>query len=384
MTTLSRDAESADRVPTMPRGGRHARPEPDDATTGAPHAGDTVDARDIRDIGWTPPLHPRREDSPRATSGATASAAVDVAGLTKEYSGRRVVDEVDFSVPAGTVCGLLGPNGAGKTTTVRMLATLLRPTAGRVTVLGRDVVADATAVRSLIALTGQYASVDEDLTGLENLEIFGRLLGLRGAQARQRSRELVDQFGLTEAGGRAIGSYSGGMRRRLDLAASMIRRPALLFLDEPTTGLDPRTRTQLWEIVRSVVASGTTVVLTTQYLDEADALADQLVVIDHGRVVGRGTPESLKRSVGDFSLSIRLIDPRQADDAAAVMRSLLRAPIDVDVRTGQLTGPVPDSARAAEVIAALTAGRITVGEFGVHTPSLDDVFLALTDDRRPA
>ncbi|MBE7160397.1 MAG: ATP-binding cassette domain-containing protein [Williamsia herbipolensis] len=316
--------------------------------------------------------------------GRSASAAVEVSGLTKEFDGRRVVDEIDFVVPAGTVCGLLGPNGAGKTTTVRMLSTLLRPTSGSVTVLGRDVVADATAVRSLIALTGQYASVDEDLTGRENLEIFGRLLGLRGREARARARDLVDRFGLTDAGDRAIRSYSGGMRRRLDLAASMIRRPALLFLDEPTTGLDPRTRSQLWDIVRSVVDAGTTVVLTTQYLDEADALADQLVVIDHGRVVGRGTPESLKRSVGDFSLSIRLIDPHQSERAASTMRSLLHAPVDVDTRTGALTGPVPDSARAAQVIAALTAERIGVGEFGVHTPSLDDVFLALTDEARPA
>ncbi|MGZ8179319.1 ATP-binding cassette domain-containing protein [Williamsia sp. SKLECPSW1] len=361
MTMTSNEADA-----TGPRVGRHARPDPDDATATAP--------------GWpaqTP--HPGRR-SP-ATPGAVA---VEVSGLTKEFNGRPVVDSVDFTVPTGTVCGLLGPNGAGKTTTVRMLATLLRPTSGTVTVLGRDVVTDATAVRSLIALTGQYASVDEDLTGRENLEIFGRLLGLRGGPARARARDLVDQFGLTEAGDRAISSYSGGMRRRLDLAASMIRRPALLFLDEPTTGLDPRTRTQLWEIVRSVVAAGTTVVLTTQYLDEADALADQLVVIDHGRVVGRGTPESLKRSVGDFSLSIRLIDAHQTEAAAATMRSLLHAPIDVDERTGSLTGPVPHSARAAEVIAALTASRIGVGEFGVHTPSLDDVFLALTDEARPA
>ena len=362
MTMTSNEAAAG-----TPRVGRHARPDTaDDAATPAP---------------WAPPPG-AAPAAPRARRSATA--AVEVAGLTKEFDGRRVVDDVDFTVPAGTVCGLLGPNGAGKTTTVRMLATLLRPTSGTVTVLGRDVVADATAVRSLIALTGQYASVDEDLTGRENLEIFGRLLGLRGRAARARAKELVDQFGLTDAGDRAIRSYSGGMRRRLDLAASMIRRPALLFLDEPTTGLDPRTRTQLWDIVRSVVDSGTTVVLTTQYLDEADALADQLVVIDHGRVVGRGTPETLKRSVGDFSLSIRLTDARQTERAASTMRSLLHAPVDVDLRTGSLTGPVPHSARAAEVIAALTAERVGVGEFGVHTPSLDDVFLALTDEARPA
>ncbi|MEH3154839.1 MAG: ATP-binding cassette domain-containing protein [Gordonia paraffinivorans] len=384
MTMISNEAAAG-----RPRAGRHARPDPaEDLGTPAEQSSASESWSDPTgsswsaspESAWTPPL----DAAAAVRRGRRSAPAVEVSGLTKEFDGRRVVDDVDFVVPAGTVCGILGPNGAGKTTTVRMLATLLRPTSGSVTVLGRDVVADATAVRSLIALTGQYASVDEDLTGRENLEIFGRLLGLRGRAAKARARELVDQFGLTDAGDRAIRSYSGGMRRRLDLAASMIRRPALLFLDEPTTGLDPRTRSRLWDIVRSVVDSGTTVVLTTQYLDEADALADQLVVIDHGRVVGRGTPETLKRSVGDFSLSIRLIDPRQSERAASTMRSLLHAPVDVDVRTGALAGPVPHSARAAEVIAALTAERIGVGEFGVHTPSLDDVFLALTDESRPA
>ncbi|WP_296388883.1 ATP-binding cassette domain-containing protein [Williamsia sp.] len=304
-----------------------------------------------------------------------------MSGLSKTYGDQKVVDDVEFVVPEGTVLGLLGPNGAGKTTIVRMLATLLRPDAGSVRILGRDVAKDSTAVRSLISLTGQYASVDNDLTALENLDIYGRLLGLKGSQARRRARELVDQFGLADAANRPVQGFSGGMRRRLDLAASMIHRPALLFLDEPTTGLDPRTRTQLWEIVRDVVAAGTTVVLTTQYLDEADALADHLVVIDHGRVVGRGTPETLKRSVGSFSLSIRLADPGSTQAAAATIEELLGHSVDIDRRTGELTAPVPDSARAAQVIAALSSRRITVGEFGVHSPSLDEVFLALTEDR---
>ncbi|MGU3292223.1 ATP-binding cassette domain-containing protein [Williamsia sp. M5A3_1d] len=353
------------------RVGRHARrePEPDPPPFATPN-----------------PLPPRRGPGRLPTSDAATNGppAVEVVGLTKEFGGRRVVDDVDFSVPAGTVCGLLGPNGAGKTTIVRMMATLLRPDAGRIGVLGRDVVTDATAVRSVISLTGQYASVDNDLTALENLDIYGRLVGLRGSQARRRAKELVDQFGLTDSAKRPIAQFSGGMRRRLDLAASMIRRPALLFLDEPTTGLDPRTRTQLWEIVRDVVAAGTTVVLTTQYLDEADALADQLVVIDHGRVVGRGTPETLKKQVGTFTLSIGLSDPGHGPTAAATIEGLLGHPVDIDRRTGALTVGVPDSARAAQVIAALSDRRITVDEFGVHAPSLDDVFLALTEERRPA
>ncbi|GGF31345.1 ATP-binding cassette domain-containing protein [Williamsia phyllosphaerae] len=363
---------------TEQRPGRHSRREDhstndaDDFASAATQVFTPVVASPRHEpIRKTPPSRPRPVDP----------LAVEVSGLTKTYGNQRVVDDVDFVVPVGTVLGLLGPNGAGKTTIVRMLATLLRPDAGEVRILGRDVAKESTAVRSLISLTGQYASVDNDLTALENLDIYGRLLGLKGSQARRRARELVDQFGLADAATRPVQGFSGGMRRRLDLAASMIHRPALLFLDEPTTGLDPRTRTQLWEIVRDVVAAGTTVVLTTQYLDEADALADHLVVIDHGRVVGRGTPETLKRSVGSFSLSIRLADPGSTPAAAATIEELLGHSVDIDRRTGELTAPVPDSARAAQVIAALSARRITVGEFGVHSPSLDEVFLALTDDR---
>ncbi len=342
--------------------GRHARDDPDPA------------AGTVRDRSLDVLVAPAPEASP-------GGVAVEVSGLTKTYGGHRVVDDVDFVVPTGTVLGLLGPNGAGKTTIVRMLATLLRPDSGRIQILGRDAGKESTAVRSLISLTGQYASVDNDLTALENLDIYGRLLGLRGSAARSRARDLVEQFGLSDAANRPVQGFSGGMRRRLDLAASMIHRPALLFLDEPTTGLDPRTRTQLWEIVRDVVAAGTTVVLTTQYLDEADALADHLVVIDHGRVVGRGTPETLKKSVGSFSLSLRCNDQGKSSAAVEIMEDLLGHSVEVDHRTGALTAPVPDSARAAEVIAALAQHRITLGEFGVHAPSLDEVFLALTEDR---
>ncbi|MBJ7288211.1 MAG: ATP-binding cassette domain-containing protein [Williamsia sp.] len=378
---------------TEERLGRHSRR--DDDTAGDPDgfvfAGQETSARSVAPPRQAPPP-PRRQPPPPPRQAPprqpppnrprpVGPLAVEVSGLSKTYGDQKVVDDVEFVVPEGTVLGLLGPNGAGKTTIVRMLATLLRPDAGSVRILGRDVAKDSTAVRSLISLTGQYASVDNDLTALENLDIYGRLLGLKGSQARRRARELVDQFGLADAANRPVQGFSGGMRRRLDLAASMIHRPALLFLDEPTTGLDPRTRTQLWEIVRDVVAAGTTVVLTTQYLDEADALADHLVVIDHGRVVGRGTPETLKRSVGSFSLSIRLADPGSTQAAAATIEELLGHSVDIDRRTGELTAPVPDSARAAQVIAALSSRRITVGEFGVHSPSLDEVFLALTEDR---
>ncbi len=352
---------------TEHRTGRHARPDTD--ATEPPQVDPFARAMAPASSDRRPYPVPERP------------VAVEVVGLTKTYRDNRVVDDVDFTVPAGTVLGLLGPNGAGKTTIVRMLATLLRPDSGQMRILGRDVAGESTAVRSLISLTGQYASVDNDLTALENLDIYGRLLGLKGSAARRRAAELVEQFGLTDAANRPVKGFSGGMRRRLDLAASMIHRPALLFLDEPTTGLDPRTRTQLWEIVREVVAAGTTVVLTTQYLDEADALADNLVVIDHGRVVGRGTPETLKKSVGSFSLSIRLADVGSTSAAAAIMERLLDHAVDIDGRTGQLTAPVGDSARAAQVIAALSERRITVDEFGVHAPSLDEVFLALTEDR---
>src|SRR3954468_8435518 len=252
-----------------------------------------------------------------------ADLAIETSGLVKVFGDNRAVDGVDLAVPAGTVYGLLGPNGAGKTTVVRMLATLLRPDGGRAEVFGHDVVREADAVRSRVSLTGQYASVDEDLSGHENLFLLGRLLGYRRRQARDRAGRLLDAFGLTDAADRQVKKYSGGMRRRIDIAASILNTPDLLFLDEPTTGLDPRSRNQVWDIVRVVVANGTTVLLTTQYLDEADQLARRIAVIDHGRMIAEGTPGELKSSIGAGTVHVRLRDASQRPEAERVLAAAL-------------------------------------------------------------
>src|ERR1044071_3163097 len=241
----------------------------------------------------------------------TTNLAIEASGLVKSFGETRAVAGVDLAVPRGSVYGVLGPNGAGKTTTIRMLATLLKPDAGSARVLGRDVVAEAGEVRGLVSLTGQLASVDDDLTGRENLILLGRLLGYRVKQAKVRADELLAAFGLEDAQDRLVKNYSGGMRRRLDIAASIVVTPELMFLDEPTTGLDPRSRNQVWDIVRALQAEGTTVLLCTQYLDEADQLADRIAVIDHGRVIAEGTPAQLKASVGRGSLHVRLLEPDQ-------------------------------------------------------------------------
>jgi ABC-2 type transport system ATP-binding protein len=276
------------------------------------------------------------------------------------------------------VHGFLGPNGAGKTTTIRMLATLLRPDAGSARVLGRDVVRDADEVRSRVALTGQFASVDEDLTGRENLVLVSRLYGFSRAAARSRAEELLDAFGLSEAADRQVKKFSGGMRRRIDIAASIVVTPELIFLDEPTTGLDPRSRNQVWDIVRAMVASGTTVLLTTQYLDEADQLADRISVIDSGRVIAEGTPGQLKASVGASALHVRLIDPDDRPRARAVLERALGAPVLDDPDPAALTASVGSSAPAMRGIAALEATDVPVAQFSLGQPSLDEVFLALT------
>ncbi|MFE0687946.1 ATP-binding cassette domain-containing protein [Streptomyces sp. JH002] len=309
------------------------------------------------------------------------SLAIETTGLVKTFGAQRAVDGVDLAVPAGTVYGVLGPNGAGKTTTVRMLATLLRPDAGRALVFGHDVVREAAAVRDRVSLTGQYASVDEDLTGTENLVLLCRLLGHGKPAARHRAAQLLGVFGLTDAAGRQVKNYSGGMRRRLDIAASIVNTPELLFLDEPTTGLDPRSRNQVWDIVRAVVAQGTTVVLTTQYLDEADRLADRIAVIDTGRVIAEGTPGELKASVGAGTVLVRLRDAAQRERA----RQVLAAALGTEVRPGAdpvaLTARVPaggTAGPAARALAELGAAGITVDEFSLGQPSLDEVFLALT------
>src|SRR5215203_2752843 len=245
--------------------------------------------------------------------------AIEASGLEKSFGETRAVCGVDLAVRRGSVYGMLGPNGAGKTTTIRMLATLVRPDGGEARVLGHDIVAEADEVRAAVSLTGQLASVDEDLTGRENLILIGRLLGLGRAGAKARATELLEAFGLSEAAGRLVKHFSGGMRRRLDIAASIVVTPQLLFLDEPTTGLDPRSRNQVWDIIRALVGQGTTVLLCTQYLEEADQLADRIAVIDHGRVIAEGTPAQLKASVGRGALHVRLLDPDERERAAGLL-----------------------------------------------------------------
>ncbi|MEV0620493.1 ATP-binding cassette domain-containing protein [Nonomuraea sp. NPDC050404] len=312
--------------------------------------------------------------------------AIQTSGLVKVFGDTRAVDGLDLAVPAGAVYGVLGPNGAGKTTAVRMLATLLRPDGGEATVFGHDVVREADAVRQRVSLTGQYASVDEEMTGTENLVLLARLLGHRKPAARDRAAELLAAFGLTEAGGRQVKTYSGGMRRRLDIAASILNTPDLLFLDEPTTGLDPRSRNQVWDIVRIVVAHGTTVLLTTQYLEEADRLAQRIAVIDHGRLIAEGTPGELKSSVGSGSVHVRLRDAATRPEAERVLADSLGTTVyleaDPVALTARITGTDSRSSgeaeQAARALARLAAAGIVVDDFSLGQPSLDEVFLALT------
>jgi ABC-2 type transport system ATP-binding protein len=314
--------------------------------------------------------------------------AIEAIALVKTFGRTRAVDGVDLAVERGTVYGFLGPNGAGKTTTLRVLATLLRPDAGTARVLGHDVVADADAVRSRVSLTGQFASVDEDLTGTENLVMVARLLGHSARAAKERAAELLDAFGLGDAAGRQVKGYSGGMRRRLDVAASIVVTPEVIFLDEPTTGLDPRSRNHVWEIIRVLVAQGTTVLLTTQYLDEADQLADRIAVIDHGRVIAEGTPGELKASVGSGVIHVRLLDPGQRSMAASLLRDELREAVDLASDPAVLTARVPAVDRVASALAALSRSGLVVTEFALGQPSLDEVFLTLTgrpvEDVQPA
>ncbi|HEY1360138.1 MAG TPA: ATP-binding cassette domain-containing protein [Thermoleophilaceae bacterium] len=304
--------------------------------------------------------------------------AVEASGLVKHFGETKAVDGLDLAVRRGSVYGVLGPNGAGKTTTVRMLATLLRPDAGTAQVLGHDVVADADTVRGLVSLNGQLASVDEDLTGRENLVLVARLLGFKRADAKQRASDLLDAFGLTDAAGRQVKNYSGGMRRRLDIAASLVTTPELMFLDEPTTGLDPRSRNQVWDIIRSLAAAGTTVLLCTQYLEEADRLADGLAVIDNGRVIAEGTPSQLKASVGSGAMKVRLLDPEERDEAEQVLTRVLRSEVRQEADPTALSAPCAAADRAAEALAELAHAGVGVADFSLGQPSLDEVFLALT------
>jgi ABC-2 type transport system ATP-binding protein len=311
----------------------------------------------------------------------SSTLAIEASGLVKRFGETCAVDGVDLAVRSGSVYGVLGPNGAGKTTTIRMLATLLRPDAGTARVLGYDIVREADAVRQAVSLTGQLASVDESLTGRENLILLGRLLGLKRTQAKTRADELLEAFGIAEAAGRLAKNYSGGMRRRLDIAASIVVTPQLMFLDEPTTGLDPRSRNQVWDIIRTLVAEGTTILLCTQYLEEADQLADGIAVIDHGKVIAEGSPGQLKASVGSGALRVRLLDPDQRPEAERVLARELDS-VHLEAEPAALSAPVADADRAAEALATLSRSGIGIADFSLGQPSLDEVFLALTG--RPA
>jgi ABC-2 type transport system ATP-binding protein len=309
---------------------------------------------------------------------AASTLAIEASGLEKSFGTSRAVCGVDLAVRRGSVYGILGPNGAGKTTTIRMLATLVRPDAGEARVLGHDIVRDADAVRGAISLTGQLASVDEDLTGEENLILLGRLLGFRHRQAKARAAQLLEAFDLVEAAGRLVKAYSGGMRRRLDIAASIVVTPELVFLDEPTTGLDPRSRNQVWDIVRALAAGGTTILLSTQYLDEADRLADEIAVIDHGRVIAEGTPGQLKTSVGAGALHVRLRDADRRADAAVILARTLAADVHLEPDTAALSAPSAEAEKAAEAVGELSRSGIAIATFSLGQPTLDEVFLALT------
>ncbi len=324
----------------------------------------------------------------------TGGIAIEVEGLVKKYGDKVALDGVGFEVPRGTVCGLLGPNGAGKTTAVRIMTTLSVPDAGRATVAGVDVIADPAGVRRLIGLAAQDATVDGLLTGRENLQMIGELHHIGRATAKARAVELLEQFSLTDAADRQVKTYSGGMRRRLDLAATLVSRPEVLFLDEPTTGLDPRARNELWDVLETLVDQGTTIMLTTQYLEEADRLADDIVVIDHGNVIARGNARQLKRQVGGAQVFVTVADPERIADVVAHVGRLADAEPGIDVPTRLVQAPTEGGPRVVSRLAdALGDAGIEVEDIGLRQPTLDDVFLTLTgapivedagdDDRSP-
>jgi ABC-2 type transport system ATP-binding protein len=311
--------------------------------------------------------------------GVVNEAAIITEGLYRSFGPIKAVDGVDLAAPAGTVLGLLGPNGAGKTTIVRILTTLLLPDGGSARVAGYDVVRDAEALRSIIGLAGQYAAVDENLTGRENLDLVGRLYHLGKDEARRRADEMLERFELTDAANRTVKTYSGGMRRRLDLGASLVGRPQVLFLDEPTTGLDPRSRFSLWDVIRELVSDGTTLLLTTQYLEEADRLADHIAVIDGGRVIAEGTTDELKSRVGGDLLALRVTDRARTADAAAAIADLGSGAPQVVAEAGEVSLPVAKGASLlAEAVRRLDAAGLEISDLALRRPTLDDVFLALT------
>ena len=312
-------------------------------------------------------------------TGSPTPPAIEASGLTKSFGKTRALDGVDLRVPRGMVYGLLGPNGAGKSTVVRVLATLLRPDGGTARVDGLDVVRQAKAVRTHIGLAGQYAAVDEYLTGRENLVMFGMLSGLRRPQAKARAGDLLEQFDLSDAADRPSKGYSGGMRRRLDLAASLTSRPPVLFLDEPTTGLDPRSRLTMWGVIQGLVNDGTTVLLTTQYLEEADRLAQRIAVIDRGRVIAEGTPAELKSRVGGEGLEVAVVDPHDLEAVRSIVARFATDEVFVDAERRRVRAAVSDGARALSgVAAAIAESGITTEDVGLHRPTLDEVFLAIT------
>lgn len=314
---------------------------------------------------------------PILSSFRNSRLAVEAAGLVKHFGSNKAVNGVDLSIEAGCIYGVLGPNGAGKTTTISMLSTLLRPDGGHAAIFGYDTVREAHIVRQLIGLTGQYASVDEKLSATENLFLFARLLGLSRKDARKKAAELLEAFDLTEAAKRPLSKFSGGMRRRLDLAASLIAQPPLIFLDEPTTGLDPRTRLQMWDTIRQLVASGSTVLLTTQYLEEADQLADRIAVIDSGQVIAEGTPAELKASVGVAALELQLRSSDHVQTAHDIIRQMLGADCHVSPE-GMITAPLADPGLITDVLLALRNHQIDLLEVSVKSPTLDEVFMAIT------
>jgi len=304
--------------------------------------------------------------------------AVEAHGLVKTFGDNRAVDGVDLNVRAGTIYGVLGPNGAGKTTTIRILATLLKADAGSAQIFGYDVEKEPQLVRQLIGVTGQYASVDESLSAMENLIIFSRLLGLGRTDAKRKALNLLEEFGLMEAAKRPLKNFSGGMRRRLDLAASLIAQPPLIFLDEPTTGLDPRTRNQMWETIRRLVNEGSTVLLTTQYLQEADELADRVAVIDRGQVVAEGTVNELKESVGTSSLHLSIQNEQYMQEARLMVERVLNVQSAVSTEGGKITAPMADADRVTDLLITLREAGIQLAELSVQKPTLDEVFLSIT------